>query len=79
MDWSTWLQGVGSNIIGAAADARFRQPYEIQRLQLEALGPGGYYTEGKPMAQSPEALRGISPTVLLIGGGLLLAVFMLKD
>lgn len=78
MDWSTWLQGVGSNVIGAATDAQFRYPYEIDKLRLQALGESGYYTEGQAARQTG-SIGGISPTVLLIGGAVLVAVLMLKD
>lgn len=78
MDWSTWVQGVGQTVIGAAADAKFRYPYEIQKLQLQALGDSGYYTEGMPTTQGG-GIGGISPSVLLIGGALLVAVLLLKD
>lgn len=77
MDWSTWVQGVSGDLIGAAVDAKYRQPYEIQKLQLEALGSTGYYTEGQA-GTKPAASGGINPTWLLVGGAVLL-VFMLKD
>lgn len=78
MDWSTWFQNVGQTVIGAAADAQYRYPYEIQKLQLQALGDSGYYTEGQAVRQTT-GLGGISPSVLLIGGAVLVAVLLLKD
>lgn len=77
MDWSTWLQGIGTSVIGAAADAKYRQPYEIQKLQLQQLGQLGPYTEGQPMGGG--AMGGINPAWLLIGGALLVAVLIIKD
>jgi hypothetical protein len=79
MDWSSWVQGVSKDLIGAAADAKWRQPYEIERLRLQALGENGYYEEGQPGTRTPSSGGGgINPTWLLIGGAVLLVV-MLKD
>lgn len=78
MDWSTWLQNISGSVIGAAADAKYRQPYEIQKLQLQQLGQLGYYNEGQMIpGQQPGA--GINPAWLLIGGAVLVAVLVLKD
>ena len=80
MDWSTWIQNVGGSLLEKAGSARFVQPYELQKLELEALGQGGYYREGQPGTRSTgqEAPKGINTTVLLIGGALL-AFVLLKD
>lgn len=78
MDWSTWVQDVGSSLIDKAAGAKYVQPYEIQKLQLEALGQTGYYNEGQ--AGTRAAAGGMNTTMLLlIGGAVLVAVVMLKD
>lgn len=77
MDWSTWVQGVSGDLIGAAVDAKYRQPYEIQKLQLQALGDGGYYTEGQAGTRNATAAAGINPMWLLLGGVVLVA--MLQD
>lgn len=76
MDWSTWFQNVAGGVVGAAADAKFRQPYEIQKLQLQQLGQLGYYAEGQPVTGQQS---GINPAWLLIGGAVVLAVVLLKD
>lgn len=78
MNWETWFQDVAGSVINKAADAKFSQPYEIDRMRLQALGETGYYTEGQAMAKGG-AIGGISPTVLLIGGAVLVAVLLLKD
>ncbi len=78
MDWSTWVQDVGAGLIDKAAGAKYVQPYEIQKLQLEALGQAGYYNEGQ--AGTRAAMGGMNTTMLLlIGGAVLVAVVMLKD
>lgn len=80
MDWSEWIQNIGGSLIDKAATARFVQPYELQKLELEALGQGGYYREGQPGTRTTgqPAPQGINPTVLLIGGALL-AFVLLRD
>jgi hypothetical protein len=78
MDWSTWFQDVAGSVIDKAATAKYQQPYEIDRLRLQALGQNGYYTEGQPGARA--ATGGMNPgTLLLIGGGLLVAFLVMKD
>lgn len=77
MDWSSWFQNVSAGVIGAAADAKYRQPYEIQKLQLQQLGALGYFNEGMPMNAQQQG--GINTTWLLLGGALLVAVVLLKD
>lgn len=75
-DWGAWLQNVGGGLIGAWSQATYQQPYEIQKLKIQALGDKGYYLEGKPaFAAAP---GGISP-VVLIGGGLLLVALVLSN
>ena len=76
MDWSDWVQDVAGSVIKSAADSKYVQPYEVQKLRLQALGDLGPYTEGEPQRQA--ALGGISPTLLLLGGAALLFV-MLRD
>lgn len=80
MAWEDWFQDVAGSVVKSAADAKFTQPYEIQKLQLQALGQLGMYNEGKPQAVASPGLLGMSQgaTVLLIAGALL-AVYMLKD
>jgi hypothetical protein len=73
--WEEWAQQVGGKIINSAADAKFTQPYELQKLQLEALGSTGVYTEGQPQAT---ANSGLNPTWLLIGGAVVV-LLMLRD
>lgn len=75
--WEEWFQDVGKTVITQAADAKFKQPYEIERLRLEALGELGTYTEGQ--AQQPQASGIKNSTMLLIGGVVLLLVMMSQD
>lgn len=76
MSWEEWFQGVAGNVIDKAASAKYVQPYEIQRLQLQALGETGYYTEGRPATVA----QGTPVTSWLVLGGLaLVAVLVLKD
>ena len=77
--WEEWVQDVGGSVINAAADAKFTQPYQIQRLQMEALGEGGYYTEGQAGVKSRAGAISIEPTTLLLIGAAVVALLMLKD
>lgn len=82
MSWEQWVQDVAGSVIDKAAEAKFTQPYEIDRLRLQALGDLGTYTEGqagvKPAAQAGTIGGMNSGTVLLIVAAVL-AVLMLKD
>lgn len=84
MAWEQWFQDVSSSVINKAAEAKFVQPYEIDKLRIQALGELGLYQEGQPGAagavQQRPGLFGLSQqaTVLLIGGGLL-AFLMSRD
>lgn len=81
MDWFTWAQDVAGGVISKAADAKFVQPYEIEKLRLQALGDLGVYTEGQPGTRQPAQPAGltINPTTMLLIGGAVLAVMMLRD
>ncbi|MGE0350389.1 hypothetical protein [Hydrogenophaga sp.] len=80
MAWEDWFQDVAGSVVKSAADAKFTQPYEIQKLQLQALGSLGMYNEGKPQAVASTSMFGMSQgMVLLIGLGVVVAVFALKD
>lgn len=83
MSWEQWFQDVSGSVINKAAEAKFVQPYEIDKLRIQALGELGLYAEGQPgtgAVQQRPGLFGLSQqaTVLLIGGGLL-AFLMMKD
>lgn len=77
MDWSTWVQEVGSGLIDKAASAQYVTPYEIQKLQLQALGQQGYYREGQ--AGTMAAGAGFNPAWLLLIGAAVVGVMLLKD
>lgn len=78
MDWATWVQNVGSGLIDKAAEAKYVTPYEIQKLQLKALGQGGYYREGQAGNRATQA-GGITPGMLLLIGAAVVGVLLLKD
>lgn len=77
-NWADWFQGVVGGVVSKAADAQYVKPYDIQSLRLQALGNGGYYTEGMPGTQQ-RTMGGISPGVLLLAGAAVVAVLLLKD
>lgn len=80
--WESWIQNVGGGVIDKWATATYQQPYEVQKLRIQALGEQGYYTEGQPGAAQATTQRGgfsLSPGTLLLIGGAVLAVVMLKD
>lgn len=78
--WAGWFQGVAGAVASKAADAAYVRPYDIAELEIKALGSQGYYTEGQAGTRpTASGMGGVSPTVLLLGGAALLAVFLLKD
>lgn len=77
--WEEWFQNVAGGVIKDASAAKFTQPYEIQRLQLQALGELGPYTEGRPQTVAPAGLFGMSQGTVLLIGAVLVAVFVLRD
>ncbi len=77
-DWSTFIQGVAGNLAGAAIDAKYRAPIDLQKLKLQAYGPYGEpYIEGVA-TPAQTGFAGIPPLYLLLGAGLF-AVLLLKD
>ncbi len=83
MDWSTWIQDVGGSVIKTAAQAQYQSPYDVQKLQIQALGEKGYYIEGKTGAIAPataaQSIGGIPVAYLMIGGAALLAIVLMKS
>ncbi|CDN87492.1 hypothetical protein [Hydrogenophaga intermedia] len=78
--WEEWFQNVSSSLLNKAADAKFTQPYELQKLRLQALGELGLYNEGQPQTVAPQTMFGMSPgVVVLLALGAVVAVFALKD
>lgn len=77
--WEEWFQNVAGSVIKDASQAKFQQPYEIQKLRLQALGDLGLYNEGQPQTVAPAAPFGMSQGMLLLIGLGVLAVFALKD
>ena len=77
--WSNWLQGVVGGVVSKAADAQYVRPYDVQTMRLQQLGTEGYYNEGKTGNSAAKAAGMSVTTMALLGGGLLLAVFLLKD
>lgn len=79
-DWTSTIQSWGGKLLDAGIQSRVSQPYELNKLRLEALGQNGYYTEGTAGAlKRPGTIAGMpSSTVLLLGGAVLLFVLM-KD
>lgn len=79
-NWESWFQGVAGKVIGSAVDAKYSQPYELQRLRLEALGDLGYYAEGQPgTLRQPGTVGGITTGTLLLIGGIALVFVLMKD
>lgn len=78
MDWSEWVQGVSGSLINKWGDSKFTQPYEVQKLQMQALGQLGYFQEGQAGLNVGRNGLQISPGLLMIGG-IVLVVMMMKD
>lgn len=80
MDWQNFIQNVAGTYVNARIDAKYKQPYEVQKLKLAALGEAGYYEEGQPNTVAPKQLiPGISNGLLLLGGAAVLAVILVKS
>lgn len=77
--WEEWIQNVAGSVIKDASQAKFQQPYEIQKLRLQALGDLGLYTEGMPQTAAPANPFGMSQGMLLLIALGVVAVFALKD
>lgn len=76
--WSDWAQNVSGSLINKWGESKFVQPYEVQKLQMQALGQLGYFNEGQAgLAVGRQGLQ-ISPGLLMIGG-IVLVVMMMKD
>lgn len=80
-DWSGWVQGVLGGVVDKYAQSQWVQPYETERMRLQALGQNGYgyYTEGQrqPLA-APGTVAGINTGTLLLIGGVIAVVMLLK-
>lgn len=79
MEWSNWFQDVAGSVINKAAEAKYSQPYEIDKLRLQALGESGYYQEGQAGTVRPAQGVGIQPSTLLLIGGAVVVFMLLKD
>jgi hypothetical protein len=78
--WESWFQGVAGKVIGAAADAKYSQPYEIDKLRIQALGDMGYYNEGQAgTIRQAGTVAGIPTGTLLLIGGIALVFVLMKD
>lgn len=78
--WQEVAQEWGGKVLDAAIDYKVTQPYEVQKLQLQALGDFGYYLEGQPgTVQRANAAPVQVPTSLLVIGGIVLLFVILKD
>lgn len=79
MSWEETFQNWGTLLVDRATSAKYVQPYEVDKLRLQALGDMGYYAEGQPgTVAQPGGLNIKGGTLLLLGLGLA-AVMMLKD
>lgn len=79
-DWGTWLQQVGGGLLDKWGTAEYVQPYEIQKMQLAALGNLGYYVEGRTgVIRQAGAVSPVNSTLLLAGGAALLLFLLVKD
>lgn len=78
-DWSTWIQDVGAGVVDRWANAKYSQPYEVEKLKLQALGDTGYYVEGRPGTAQPVRVTGLDTSTVLLLGAAVVAVLMLKD
>ena len=76
--WGDWFQGVGATVIKGYADYKVYNPFQTQQLEIQKLGQAGYYTEGQKGQLVPPGTVGGIPTSLLLIGGLVVVVLLLK-
>jgi hypothetical protein len=79
MDWATWVQQTAGGLLQAKADATYQQPYEIEKLRLQALGDTGVYNEGQTGVSTTQSTGINTKTALMIGGALVLAIVLVKS
>lgn len=73
--WSDWLQGVAATVVNTGAAV-----YVAKNTPPQSINQDGWnYVDGQPKVSAPGSIGGMSPLVLMVGAGLLLAVFLLKD
>ena len=76
--WESWIQNVGGKVLDQYASANWTQPYELQKLRIQAqAASGSYYPEGQTTGTARPL--GISPTVLLLAGAAVVVLIMLRD
>lgn len=73
MDWLDNLVNTAGQVYTAKYQARASAETQPQ------LGEGGYYVEGKPGVTATPQGFAISGSMLLVVGGALLVVLMMKD
>ena len=81
-NWETAVQGWVGQGIDAFIAKKVTQPYEIDKLKLQTFGDYGFFNDGQNGLYPAGAMgqRSAFPTGLLIGGAVLVGIFMLvKD
>lgn len=80
--WEETAQSWGGKLLDVwGAQVKNDQDYEIAKLRLTTLGPGGYAVEGQrgvSESASPSP-GGLPPNALLLIGAAVVAVLVLKD
>lgn len=77
--WEEVAQDWGGRMVDAAIALKVTQPYEIDKLRLQALGEGGYYSEGQPGVSNNGSAPLVIPSGLVILGAVVVLFFVLKD
>ncbi len=77
--WETWIQGAGTQLLGGYIQNETRDPLALDKLRIQALGQYGIYNEGQAGIYRTGQMGGINPTMLLLMGGAIVAVMLLKD
>lgn len=83
MEFQDWMQQVAGSVIETKMQAQYVQPFEIEKMKLQAYGPYGQpYLEGIANSAPGQVLAaqivpGVPNWVLI--GGAVLAVVLLGD
>lgn len=76
MDWTTWLQGIGTNVAQGWTNREYNLNPQLQLAQLNAMNQYGQaYNEG----QAAAARTTINPTILLLVAGVVVVLMVKGD
>lgn len=79
MNWEEWVQQMASKASDAFIAKQVTQPYELKKMQLQAFGDYGFYTEGQPGVNGMPMQANGTRNLVMLGIGALLLFMLVKD